>query len=197
MKVSNSSLANFLVLLFMCVSPVVAQSDRGGLTGRVSDPNGAVVGGAQVTLTNKQTGATQTTTTDAEGHWVFSNAPVGASTVRIDSSGFRSFQQELPLNGRAVRMGSTLELGSVSATVNVTGGLAEVEKEGRRIEDLARKDRAAQLNAPSSNVFNLQRRVAGILPVHVDVPRSGKSYRFVRPLVMSEETKISFQYKAK
>jgi len=46
-------------------------------------------------------------------------------------------------------------------------------------------------------VFNLQKRVAGILPVHVDVPRSGKSYRFVRPLVMDEETKISFQYRAK
>jgi len=39
--------------------------------------------------------------------------------------------------------------------------------------------------------------VAGILPVHVDVPRSGKSYRFVRPLVMEEETKITFQYKSK
>jgi hypothetical protein len=64
-------------------------------------------------------------------------------------------------------------------------------------EDQARKAQQAQLNAPSSNVFNLQRRVAGILPVHVDVPRSGKSYRFVRPLVMGEETKISFQYKAK
>jgi hypothetical protein len=68
----------------------------------------------------------------------------------------------------------------------------------RKIQDLARKDKAAQgalLNAPSQNVFSLQRRVAGILPVHVDVPRSGKSYRFVRPLVLDEETTITFQYK--
>jgi len=59
------------------------------------------------------------------------------------------------------------------------------------------KAQAAQLNMPSQNVFNLQRRVAGILPVRVDVPRSGKSYRFVRPLVLDEETKVTFQYKSK
>lgn len=171
--------------------------EPGQVGGIVVDPNGAVVPGAQVTLTNKQTGATQTTTTDAEGHWVFSNASVGASTVRIESSGFRSSLQDLPLNGRAVRMGTTLDVAAATATVTVTGGLASVEKEGKRLEDQARRDRAAQLTAPSSNVFNLQRRVAGILPVHVDVPRSGKSYRFVRPLVMGEETKISFQYRAK
>jgi hypothetical protein len=53
------------------------------------------------------------------------------------------------------------------------------------------------LNAPSQNVFNLQRRVAGILPVRIDVPRSGRSYRFVRPLVLDEETRITFQYKSK
>jgi hypothetical protein len=65
------------------------------------------------------------------------------------------------------------------------------------MEEQARKNQAAQMNAPSQNVFNLQRRVAGILPVHVDVPRSGRSYRFVRPLVMDEETKVTFQYKSR
>jgi len=44
---------------------------------------------------------------------------------------------------------------------------------------------------------NLQRRVAGVLPVRIEVPRSGRSYRFVRALVLDEETKIAFQYKLK
>ena len=170
--------------------------EPGQVGGIVVDPAGGVVPGARVTLTNKQTGATQTTTTDAEGHWVFSNAPVGASTVRVDSSGFKSAQQELPLNGRAVMMGTTLEVGAVSETVTITSA-ESAERNGRRLEDQARRAQQAQQTAPSSNVFNLQRRVAGILPVHVDVPRGGKSYRFVRPLVMGEETRISFQYKAK
>jgi len=69
--------------------------------------------------------------------------------------------------------------------------------DNRDIEDKLKKDRAAQLNTASQNVFNLQRRVAGILPVAVEVPRSGKSYRFVRPLVMEEETRITFNYKSR
>jgi hypothetical protein len=171
--------------------------EAGQVGGIVVDPNGAVVAGARVTVTNKQTGASQTATSDAEGHWVVSNVQPGPATVRIDSSGFRAAVQELPLNGRAVHLGTTLEVAAATEMVTVTGGLASAERDGRRLEDQARKAQQAQLNAPSANVFNLQKRVAGILPVHVDVPRSGKSYRFVRPLVMDEETKISFQYRAK
>ncbi|HXN47268.1 MAG TPA: carboxypeptidase-like regulatory domain-containing protein [Bryobacteraceae bacterium] len=52
-------------------------------------------------------------------------------------------------------------------------------------------------NAPSSNVGNLQRRVAGVLPIAVDVPHEGNSYRFVRPLVLDEETKVTFSYKTR
>ena len=170
--------------------------EAGQVGGIVVDPNGAIVTGARVTITNKQTGVSQTTTSDAEGHWLFSNIAAGPTTVRIDSPGFRPSQQELPLNGRAFRMGTTLEVGAVSETVTVTGSDG-VDRDSRRIEDQAKKAQQAQLNAPSANVFNLQRRVAGILPVHIDVPRSGKSYRFVRPLVMDEETKISFMYKAR
>ena len=85
----------------------------------------------------------------------------------------------------------------MTETVQVTSSGADSERESRRIEDQVRKSQQAQLTAPSPNVFNLQRRVAGILPVRVDVPRSGKSYRFVRPLVLEEETRITFQYKSK
>jgi hypothetical protein len=169
--------------------------EAGQVAGIVVDPNGAVVAGAHVTITNKQTGASQSTTSDAEGRWLFSNAAAGPTTVRIDSPGFKSAQQELPLNGRPMKLGTTLEIGAISETVTVTAGGQAIDS--RQVQDLARKAQQAQLNTPSANVFNLQRRVAGILPVHIDVPRSGKSYRFVRPLVMDEETKISFQYKAR
>ena len=94
-------------------------------------------------------------------------------------------------------MGTTLSVGTVTETVNVTADGIDQSNENRRLEDLARKTQAAQLNNYSQNVFSLQRRVAGLLPVAVEVPRSGKSYRFVRPLVLEEETRISFQYKSR
>jgi hypothetical protein len=49
----------------------------------------------------------------------------------------------------------------------------------------------------SSNVTNLQQRIAGVLPLGVDVPRAGNLYYFVRPLVLDEEAKVSFSYKTK
>ena len=91
-------------------------------------------------------------------------------------------------------MGITLDIASVNETVTVQNSMDGLEKDSKRIEDMVQANRGALLNTASQNVFNLQRRVAGILPVRIDVPSSGKSYRFVRPLVLDEETRITFQY---
>jgi hypothetical protein len=166
--------------------------------GIIVDPNGAVVSGANVTVVNKQTGVSQYTQSDGEGHWIVSGLQPGPVTITVAAPGFSNFQQELAIDGsRPARLGTTLQPGTVSATVQVTSDGVNSERESRKLEEQVRTRQLAQLNAPSANVFSLQRRVAGILPVHVDVPRSGKSYRFVRPLVLEEETKITFQYKSK
>ena len=84
---------------------------------------------------------------------------------------------------------------SVSESIEVRG--KDQEKESRRIERDQKKNQAAAAGSASSNVLMLQRRVAGVLPVQVDVPRAGSSYSFVRPLVLDEETKITSTYKTK
>src|SRR6266849_1872212 len=168
--------------------------EAGQVGGIVVDPNGAVVANAKITVLNKQTGANQTTQSDGEGRWVISGVQPGPVNVRVDSPGFKQVQQELAINGsRPARLGTTLEPANVSELVTITNGAANNGRESRRLEEQARKQQTAQQTAPSPNVFNLQRRVAGILPVRVDVPRSGKSYRFVRPLVLEEETRITFE----
>ncbi|HKP84744.1 MAG TPA: carboxypeptidase-like regulatory domain-containing protein [Blastocatellia bacterium] len=172
--------------------------EAGQIGGIVADPQGAVVAGATVTVINTQTGAAQTTTSDAEGRWVVSGVGPGPVRVKVGSRGFKDFQQEMDFDSsHPARLGVTLDGGAVSETVTVTGGRDASEREFRKLEDQARKAQDARMNAPSQNVFNLQRRVAGILPVRVDVPRAGNSYRFVRPLVLEEETKITFQYKSR
>jgi hypothetical protein len=170
----------------------------GQVGGIIVDPNGAVVANASVTVVNKQTGASQTTRTNGEGHWIVSGVQPGPVTVTVMSPGFSNFQQEFAIDSsRPARLGTTLQPGSITETVQISSDGVDNERESRKLEEQVHKKQLAQLNAPSANVFSLQRRVAGILPVHVDVPRSGKSYRFVRPLVMEEETTITFQYKSK
>lgn len=179
--------------------------EPGEIGGIVVDPVGAVVPGAEVTV-QTQSGSTLNTSTDSEGRWVIAGLPPGPVKVKIAAPGFQALQQDFYYSGsRAVRMGNTLQVGGVAATVTVTDmSLDGLDRENRRIEEMVRKNRSAEgrgdeglQNSPSQNVVNLQRRVAGILPVRIEVPRSGKSYRFVRPLVMGEETKITFQYKSK
>jgi hypothetical protein len=95
------------------------------------------------------------------------------------------------------RIGTTLEIGQVMESVTVTANQLTLNNSVADSAVSLRQIQSLPLNNASQNVVNLQRRVAGILPVAVEVPRSGRSYTFVRPLVLEEETRITFQYKAK
>jgi hypothetical protein len=171
----------------------------GQVGGVVVDSQGAVIPNAEVTVTNTQTGASLTTQSDGNGNWVVTNVPPGAVSVVIAATGFKNTRTDLQLKpSQPARMGTTLEVGSVQETVTITGTASAIN--GRQIQELAIQSRQAQLNtlnAASQNVTNLQRRVAGILPVAIEVPKSGKSYRFVRPLVLDEETRVTFTYKSR
>jgi hypothetical protein len=172
--------------------------EAGQIGGIIVDPNGAVIPNAQVTVNNTQTGVGLTTKSDGDGRWVISGMQPGPVRVTIASPGFSSMQHDVELAGaRPIRLGTSLQPGSVSATVEVTANDSMSVDGFNRMESQVRKAQAAQLTAPSQNVFNLQRRVAGVLPVRVEVPKAGKSYRFVRPLVLDEETTVTFQYKSK
>ena len=102
--------------------------------------------------------------------------------------------------GPRLPLGTRLTIAAWGAVTLIDRGIAVlVEKPlGVSVEEwILYEIRAAQLAMPSDNVVNLQKRVAGILPVRIDVPKSGRSYRFVRTLVLDEETRISFNYKSK
>jgi hypothetical protein len=130
--------------------------------------------------------------------------PSGTYQVTATAQGFQNSALNIPYdaaNPHAYRVG--LNLGSVNTTVTVEASAVELNTESSQIwvKDGKHKKEAAAPSAPSptasANVFNLQQRVAGVLPVAVDVPRAGTSYRFIRPLVVNEETKLNFTYKSK
>jgi hypothetical protein len=81
--------------------------------------------------------------------------------------------------------------------VEVTSGVSSIRDYQRNEREAGKKIAAQQQLAASANVTSLQQRVSGVLPVRVDVPRAGNSYHFVRPLVLDEETKVTFTYKSK
>jgi hypothetical protein len=170
----------------------------GQLEGYVIDPMGAVIPGVQVKITSLETGAMRMATTDSSGHWTVFNIPAGQVKIEASANGFQTAQVNARYDAsRNGRYDLRLSVASATETVSVTADTVTIEAggaSGRKERDKKKQEVIAQ-NSASDNVLNLQKRVAGVLPVRVDVPRAGNSYRFVRALVLDEETRVTFSYK--
>jgi hypothetical protein len=128
------------------------------------------------------------------------NLPSGAYQITAHANGFQTMRSTFSYdasNPRAYQIG--LSVGSVTTAIMVEAEAPAVETSTAQISGHKKSKNAPAPPAPppSSNVYNLQQRVAGVLPVAVDIPRAGASYRFLRPLVLNEETKLFFTYKSK
>src|SRR4029077_6715413 len=89
-KVSRGLLFAILLLL-----PVVllSQGYFGTVGGELTDPSGAVIHGAQVTLTDQEKGFTFTATSDAAGHYLFAAVPPGNYSVLVEMHGFQAAER--------------------------------------------------------------------------------------------------------
>jgi hypothetical protein len=157
---------------------------RAQIAGQILDETGAVVPGVSVAI--ESGGQRQTVVTDENGVYVAPNVNPGTVTLTAQLEGFRPAKRSVLFTGEGQRVDLTLGVGSMTETITVMAE-SQVTQSSR--------DERQQNEAPSANVQNLQRRIAGVLPVRVDVPRSGVSHRFVRPLVIDEESLVTFRYK--
>lgn len=112
----------FLVVLTFTLA-AIAQSTTGRLIGIISGPDG-VLPGAQVVVTDNQTGRETTVVTDSQGGFVVPQLQPGTYTVKITANGFKtSIVNNVVINvGQDYSLNTALEIGDVSATVTVTGG---------------------------------------------------------------------------
>jgi hypothetical protein len=154
----------------------------GTIAGRVVDSSGAPLPGA--TIVAQSGGQTRTAVTNGDGQYTLGGLPSGPMTVTGQLSGFRSVQHSLVFDQRARQLDFAMEIGALTETITV---MSETNEDQTR-------DKVVR-QAPSVNVQNLQRRASGILPVRIDIPRAGTSHRFVKPLVIDEETVVSFRYR--
>lgn len=112
-----------LLLLVIFAAHAMAQSSTTGLvTGVVTDSSGGVIPGAQVTLTNVATSATQQQIATALGSYRFSFVPPASYTVTAHAAGFESVSRVIQINvGVAVTADFTLGVAKTSTTVVVNG----------------------------------------------------------------------------
>ena len=121
-------LRNFKVLCLLCTFVIASsipgfaqKADRGIITGVVTDPSGAAVPGASVTIINSDTGVSTPVSTTQAGNYGSPPLILGKYTVRVEKEGFKAFVRSGILldGGITFRQDAVLELGAITQTVEV------------------------------------------------------------------------------
>jgi len=111
-----------LLGIFFGAVALFAQSDRGTITGTISDPAGAVVAAAPVEARNTQTGVVTDVASSATGNYTIPSLAAGEYEIRVSVPGFKKFIRQglVVQNAQTIRIDITLEVGSATEAVTVT-----------------------------------------------------------------------------
>jgi hypothetical protein len=119
-----------LVVLLIAAAPnLPAQNVTAALTGTVTDPSGAVVPKANVTLTNEATADVRRTVANSDGYFTFAAVPPGTYTVAVEQTGFSVWEANhitLDAGDKRNLSNIALKVGTTKETVVVEGGASQV-----------------------------------------------------------------------
>ncbi len=136
-----------LVAALLAAISGFSQSDRGTVTGTVVDQAGALVPGAEVILSNIETGLEQRTQTTATGNFTLVQVPAGLYSLSVGKEGFRRYLQTgiRVQVAQTVRIDAALEIGATTESITVSADVSLLKTEsaeqstvlsGDRINDL-------------------------------------------------------------
>jgi hypothetical protein len=140
-------------------------ASTGTVAGIVTDPSGAAIAAATVTLTDKSTNIPRTVSSNENGRYILVDIPAGNYDVSVSKQGFRISRllNQVVNVGSALTLNVTLEVGSVAETVEVTATNAELQTlnatVGNTISGVA-LDSLPSISRDASTFFTLQPGVA-------------------------------------
>ncbi len=165
------SLALLAASLLWTGQPLLADV-TGTILGNVTDPSGAAVPGAMVTLRNPDTGLNRRTSTDSTGSFEFLVVPVGDNyVVDVEASGFRKATQpgiKLLVNQK-FRADFQLVVGAVTQVVSVTADVAQVESSSTQLGDVIEDKKMTALPLNGRSYIDLLGLQAGVVPMNSGV----------------------------
>jgi hypothetical protein len=153
----------FLLVCLIAAAPLSAQTGLGVVRGTVLDATGAAVPGAKLTLTNTATGVARGSETSGVGLYQFGAVPPGPYTLTVESAGFRKWSGTLTVEvGQTAVVNASLEVGTLEATVEVTGAAPIITTQGAEINDVKDALRIEQLPLNGRDVRNLFNLTPGV-----------------------------------
>jgi len=151
-------------LLALSVWALWAQTQTGGVSGAVTDPAGAVVPGAGLTLTNLETNEARRQTSNDIGVFTFAALPPGRYRIEVEQTGFKRFV-EGPIEVRVqqfLTIHPTLEVGQTSQTVEVTGQVALLDPATSSLSHVVENRQVTELPLNGRNTLALVALTPGI-----------------------------------
>src|SRR5882757_5786486 len=151
------SLLLSLVVAFSTCIFVQGQSTYGSITGLITDPSGAAIGDARVTLTNLGTAEKRVQPTGSDGLYSFVNLIPGNYRIEIEKQGFKRITQEpvVVQVQQSSKIDVSLPIGQASETVEVTSETPLLQSETSSLGQVVEQRKANELPLNGRNVFNL------------------------------------------
>lgn len=157
--------ARLVCLLACCLACVGTRAqDTGAIEGVVSDSSGAVLPGAEVSLTGAG-GFSRTVTTNTQGKYILQGLPPGVYSLSISATGFAAFHSDnlTVAAGEPIPLDATLELAKESTNVNVEGAkAAEVETETAQVSGTITQTELVKLGLNGRNFTQLITLAPGV-----------------------------------
>src|SRR5260370_764336 len=144
----------------------IAQLPTSTLNGTVTDPQGAVVGGAKVVITNTATGVSREATTGGDGGFAVTDLTPGEYTVRVSASGFATSEfKEIHLDvGRALTVDASLKIAKAGEVVEVTGAALAVNLTQSEVQGVMESGAIETLPLNGRNYLELAFLIPGNRP---------------------------------
>lgn len=158
-----------LAAFLACFALLVGTAERADaqntatISGIVTDSTGAVIPGAEVTITREETGTVSSVSTNEVGAYTAAALEVGTYTVEVQSSGFKSFRTSglvLNVRDRAV-IDVALELGEVTETIEVTDTAVQLQTESATVEEVVSGRQVENIAMNGRNFMQLAALVPG------------------------------------
>ena len=163
MRYRSCTILLVVTLLFGLATSAFAQSlTSGDIAGTVTDPSGAVVPNASVTVKSNESGSTQTRNTNAQGAYRFSLLSPGTYTISVSAPGFQAAQIQATITvGQAATANLQLALGSASQTVEVSAGAEAVQAENSEISTTVTQQQIALTPNPGNDLSYIVQTAPG------------------------------------
>ena len=159
------------LLLLLPVSLGFGQSFTGNITGVVTDPNNAVIAGAQVTLTNMATGEVRSVASNEVGRYTFPQVSPATYNMKVTMSGFKEYQRAsilLSVN-QTLEINVALVIGELAEVVEVSADAPVLDTQTAN-QSVTLDSRAVQeLPVNARNPFVLAHATAGVVAIRTGV----------------------------